>query len=1303
MNNEQVIPDQVHIDKIRERLWCDREFGRAALMVGAGFSKNAEKVTPGVADFPLWVDLAGAMFDELYHEGDPRIRDREHKRLTDTSGLNAVRLASQYEASFGTYALDSLIRKKIPDKQHRPGRLHLCLLKLPWSDVFTTNYDTLLERTLPTVHERKYDIVLDGSNIPHAMRPRIVKLHGCLYSKRPLIITEEHYRTYPQEFAPFVNMVQQAIMENLLCLVGFSGEDPNFLYWSGWVRDNLGQHAPPIYLVGLENHTPHEDRLLQNRNVIPIDLSPVVAHGNANPGDRHRLAFSWFVENLLQGAPPNPVRWPDVSSPQACISRSILTGLPHVPKSRKHLKPRKGDEWTSPVDKEKLLCTLGTWKTEREEYPNWIVCPRRNRNEIWKDLKGKIGVILQFLHLLGIPEQLEFLFELNWRLERALMPLGGIATNIAQVVKRVNPYPEQCEMEGAEFTPRAEEHKNLDWGRLGSCWVDLIFALARSNREDIDSDKFRDWMGLIETVSEQRLEWKARWCYEECLFHLYCLDENAARKTVSKWPDTIELPLWEERRASILAETGELLEAERVAEDALADVRRRQSLSRGDLFLMSLEGWLMLLLNAIKRNYPDPGSEVTEDYWDRWDKLGTYQCNPWSELEWMDMALNTEVPRSKQGKEVRTGFDPGQRIISYDRASSSDPIQYRQAFSYLRMLEEGGLPTTVGIVNTVGKSITRPALVIEYFSVPRSVSIMVRSRNEEDLGKWLDRVRVAVLGEPELPTVMGMLMASFEQELGSLGRRDSARIRVIVEAISRACFRFPEDTLTQLFELAIAFYNHPIARQDIFLYKSLSVLFERLLYAMPQCHVLDRIEVLLSLPCPGDRHFQVRNPESWVEPLAYLEWSCETLPADFDRSSWNVHLANLLGRIKSGEPEGRKRAVLRLRKITEIHGLTQKEFDDFGTALWSEVEPESQLPIHTGLHHFAILTLPEPLPGKAKHNLRRNILRRDFPRVFRREVTPAGQESISVIRPDLAFESLLSDLRGSTVPLFPRNEEQRERFIDWTPEEAVCVLEKVISWWDDEKDQLGVARRKVFQDFTDILRERLYSLVPVLREIILPRLVGSDEQSRHRALNLVSEMDKAGFCVLSALPMTLFLDGYAAEEVVRRIREGMLSRLYEEASEAVVGILHWAARSSPGTIPAPTTDLWNELEYKLVARKQPALDTAIRCVSAIVEYLPEVLEDGKIELERLFETLDYLLTDTAFPDNSENIQEVEAYLPISLEEIPEYRRSAARLSYAIFRYLQEREMQIPEAIERWQAAAQSDPLPEVRRAWHSLE
>ena len=73
-----------------------------------------------------------------------------------------------------------------------------------------------------SVADCAYSVVRNMDEIPLANRPRIVKLHGSLPSHFPLIFTEEDYRTYPMQFAPFVNTAQQAMMETLFCLIGFS-------------------------------------------------------------------------------------------------------------------------------------------------------------------------------------------------------------------------------------------------------------------------------------------------------------------------------------------------------------------------------------------------------------------------------------------------------------------------------------------------------------------------------------------------------------------------------------------------------------------------------------------------------------------------------------------------------------------------------------------------------------------------------------------------------------------------------------------------------------------------------------------------------------------------------------------------------------------------------------------------------------------------------------------------------------------------------------------------------------------------
>jgi hypothetical protein len=138
--------DQVHIDRIRDALWGGPVHGRAAVMVGAGFSCNARPISPSAPGFPPWADLTSRLVEALYPEDASRRHDRDDAlvRMLSTSG--ALRLAQEYEAAFSRKALDRLLIGAIPDAAYEPGPLHERLLGLPWSDVFTTYYDTLLER-----------------------------------------------------------------------------------------------------------------------------------------------------------------------------------------------------------------------------------------------------------------------------------------------------------------------------------------------------------------------------------------------------------------------------------------------------------------------------------------------------------------------------------------------------------------------------------------------------------------------------------------------------------------------------------------------------------------------------------------------------------------------------------------------------------------------------------------------------------------------------------------------------------------------------------------------------------------------------------------------------------------------------------------------------------------------------------------------------------------------------------------------------------------------------------------------------
>ena len=324
-----IIPDQVHIDALRDALWSGPMYGRAAVMVGSGYSLNADAIEPGSAGFPTWGMLMETLINQLTN-AENGSKEATDLRNSSQSVSGALRLSQEFLDLHDRVRLDNLIKTNVPDMKFVPSDLHQLLLELPWSDVFTTNWDTLLERASDRVVERRYERVLTMEDIPFALRPRIVKLHGSFPSSRPFIFTEDDFRSYPTEFAPFVNLVQQSMMENVFCLVGFSGDDPNFLAWSGWIRDNLGDQRPTIYLVGLSVLRPGQRRMLEKRKITPIDLSGIFLPpaNNLQTSQKYALAYRWFIRNLMAGRPADETVWPEPPPPSELDQTLVNFTLP---------------------------------------------------------------------------------------------------------------------------------------------------------------------------------------------------------------------------------------------------------------------------------------------------------------------------------------------------------------------------------------------------------------------------------------------------------------------------------------------------------------------------------------------------------------------------------------------------------------------------------------------------------------------------------------------------------------------------------------------------------------------------------------------------------------------------------------------------------------------------------------------------------------------------------------------------------------------------------------------------------------
>lgn len=410
-------------DKLDDRL--------LSFIIGAGFSKNLHN------DFPSWAELLGDLVKELYHDEieTAYVAQSENKRdyqdfckekvakIIKRDGY--LKIASDYITRCGyRECIDDYIEKHTPYlvrtndgfELHRDGmpiakqesldlRVHRALFSLNVQDIYTFNYDNLLELTsdadqeealqqkrrdiqrelakfeqlviqykekrsalkeekttkliseecqtqssdnsamdaLKRFYEQHIERYLSVSGdsswdaidsaieekrmeyhssmdqldtkckqLYHKVnqswdislssgRKNIYKLHGDLRIDKShpygfdndinhhYIICREDYDTYTTRHEAFVNLMKISLLKGSVCVVGFSGDDPNFLNWMSWVRTILQKRNDPD---SVDNHVffidatgtglPSDKRQLFRNNFIQyVSLENIYQKGNA--------------------------------------------------------------------------------------------------------------------------------------------------------------------------------------------------------------------------------------------------------------------------------------------------------------------------------------------------------------------------------------------------------------------------------------------------------------------------------------------------------------------------------------------------------------------------------------------------------------------------------------------------------------------------------------------------------------------------------------------------------------------------------------------------------------------------------------------------------------------------------------------------------------------------------------------------------------------------------------------------------------------------------------------------------------
>lgn len=1249
---ENTFPDQLYLNRVREALW--RPSKGATVMVGSGFSRNAVPVRPDAESLPLWSDLVEALAKGL--ENDAGARSERQREKNADRPADPLRLAQEYRVAFGRQRLHQFITEALRDEEYHPGALHFELLRLPWRDVFTTNWDTLLERARKQP-DADYRVVMRPDQLAIQDPPRIVKLHGSLPAQFPLVFTEEDYRRYPSEFAAFVNTVQQAMLETVLVLVGFSGDDPNFQRWLGWVRDNLRDSAPKIYLAGWLDLPDHRRRTLEGQNVVPIDLArcPEARQWSR----RHEAAIRWFLQELHRGRPYPAEEWP-----------KYIEG--HLSEVTSVQEPALQGKSTSSSEVRELL---GIWAHNRRLYPGWLALPFASSHGVSDRTDEWEGPILQQLSALrdGV-ERVSALRELVWRREILLDRLSpDLATAVETVLVEVN-----CvERRGGE-----RERTDDEWLRAGRAWRELGLAMVTSARQDRHRKNFDRWIRELGDAGRPEPDVEQRLHHERCLWEVQRENYDALDELLGEWDaDRKEHdPAWLMRKAGILALVGRAEEARQLLETALERVRSWPK-RPGTLSGAARESWLLGHWFSVSQDRSERYQYLTQVVWPRWREFASGRCDPGSEV-----ASYLRSMRPTGGQSVPS-FDLAVKPQEVSESVWRARTRIRQAYRAVRLTELAGFgqsfPGGERLVTMAAETLsTREPLL--------SASLSVRTATYDQDARYkaaLSRRRVASMEAAEAEELAGNQLDVIQSALARLrtveGRRRlfwRERLRVAVETVSRLLPRLPGVKIDEVMSLSLELYADHRIRADVWFGEPLQNLISRSWETLDPAGRSARALGLFAAPIVGVRGFDVRVPLHYPDPVGVLRRPKQLTPsrtAEND-AQW-CEIVSLLeeGLGSTGEP--RKRSALRAVRLSETGRLASAERARLGRALWGPDWGSSQPPQDTGLSSWTVLLFWEPQEGVAEERLRTDWFG---------SVDWRGQESKSLSKffDRVGFGLASLEKRARDFPLSEADEQSLRVAVEaWTERPPLSISAEGVS---------GLARI--------LLRIRLPE---ELASELARRVVGRSnlveaERTRRRAEDAGHDFFRQTVLqeeltfIHELVPGLLISCPSRRDRLVECLHTGLASGDFDELLSAARALYLWLedTRRAGTRLEAPPDTLMREVGLIIASRRRGAL-------ANVLEIAQWVFDRGTLKqrdlIQRLvLDGLEHLLRDLAYGVPSHEEEGVEPPSANDDLDVPLLRLRCVQVVVAMAKAGMDEEV----IVEKWLGEAEQDPMAEVRLA-----
>lgn len=219
--------------KVPKPLIDDIAEGKCLPFIGAGFSQNAD--LPEGCQMPAWVGLTKILAENAEVSPD----------------LGGPRVASAFEREFGRVQLIEVIRRALHVEYAKPGDAHRKFAELPFDTIYTTNFDLLLETAYDLIR-RPFQVLVGEQQIPFHGGPQtisIVKMHGDLRHQEHIIVTQEDYDRYLDDYPIIATHLSAMLITKTALFIGYSLSDPDFQNIRKVIRSRLAKFERMSYII----------------------------------------------------------------------------------------------------------------------------------------------------------------------------------------------------------------------------------------------------------------------------------------------------------------------------------------------------------------------------------------------------------------------------------------------------------------------------------------------------------------------------------------------------------------------------------------------------------------------------------------------------------------------------------------------------------------------------------------------------------------------------------------------------------------------------------------------------------------------------------------------------------------------------------------------------------------------------------------------------------------------------------------------------------------------------------------------